>query len=111
MIYAPGKKVVCIDDDFSGLSEKSMRAFRQLPVKNAVYTIREFEDPSVKLEEIKNPKVKINMGGVLVDGEAGFHKNRFAPLLDNRDQMTDSLLEEISEGIEEELLEYFDLES
>lgn len=111
MTYAPGNRVVCVDDDFSELSEKSMKAFRQLPVKNAVYTIREFEDPSIKLEEIKNPKIKINMGGVLIDGEAGFHKSRFAPLLDNRNQLTDSLLEKISEGIGEELLEHFDLES
>jgi len=104
-VYTPGKKVVCVNDDFSGLPENNMRAFRQLPVKDVVYTIREFDDPSLKLEELLNPIVTMNVGGILMDQEGAFHKSRFAPLLEDREEMTDSILESIGIGIEEEMFE------
>lgn len=104
-IYTPGKKVVCINDDFSAMPQNNMKAFRQLPVKDVIYTVREFDDPSLKLEEINNPTVTMNVGGILMDQEGAFHKNRFAPLLEDREEMTESLLEDISIEIEEEMLE------
>lgn len=104
-IYTPGKKVVCINDDFDGLSEANRKVFSKLPVKDKVYTVREFDDPSLKLEEIVNPVVTMNVGGILMEQEGAFHKSRFAPLLENRDELSESILADISIEIEHEELE------
>lgn len=81
-----GQKVVCINDSFSDF----VRAiYRQLPVKDKSYTIREVflgREKLVKggdsatvgllLEELKNPPDPFHAG----QQELGFSSERFAPL-------------------------------
>lgn len=95
MRISVGSKVVCVNSDFSGLSENNRKVFKQLPTKGTVYTVREFDDPSIKLEEIVNPVVEMDVGGIRLNQEGAFHKNRFAPLLEDRDELTESILEDI----------------
>jgi len=81
-----GQRVVCINDVFS----PTVRAlYRQLPVKDNIYTIREVflgREKIVKggdtatvgllLEELVNPKDPFHQG----EQELGFTSERFAPL-------------------------------
>ena len=81
-----GQRVVCINDVFS----PTVRAlYRQLPVKDTIYTIREVflgREKIVKggdtatvgllLEELVNPKDPFHQG----EQELGFTSERFAPL-------------------------------
>jgi hypothetical protein len=81
-----GQRVVCVDDRFSDL----VRAiYRELPVKDVVYTIREVflgREKIVKggdtatvgllLEELTNPPDPFHQG----QQELGFSSERFAPL-------------------------------
>lgn len=81
-----GQKVVCINDTFS----PTVRAlYKQLPVKDNIYTIREVflgREKIVKggdtatvgllLEELVNPKDPFHQG----EQELGFTSERFAPL-------------------------------
>jgi hypothetical protein len=81
-----GQKVVCINDTFS----PTIRAlYKQLPVKDNIYTVREVflgREKIVKggdtatvgllLEELKNPPDPFHQG----EQELGFSSERFAPL-------------------------------
>src|ERR1044071_6857097 len=81
-----GQKVVCINDTFS----PAIRAlYKQLPVKDNIYTVREVflgREKIVKggdtatvgllLEELKNPRDPFHQG----EQELGFSSERFAPL-------------------------------
>ncbi|MCE2861760.1 MAG: hypothetical protein RIR76_676 [Verrucomicrobiota bacterium] len=81
-----GQRVVCINDVFS----PTVRAlYRQLPVKDTIYTVREVflgREKIVKggdtatvgllLEELVNPKDPFHQG----EQELGFSSERFAPL-------------------------------
>ena len=81
-----GQKVVCINDTFSS----AVRAlYKQLPVKDNIYTIREVflgREKIVKggdtatvgllLEELVNPRDPFHQG----EQELGFSSERFAPL-------------------------------
>ena len=81
-----GQKVVCINDTFT----PTIRAlYKQLPVKDNIYTIREVflgREKIVKggdtatvgllLEELKNPPDPFHQG----EQELGFSSERFAPL-------------------------------
>jgi len=81
-----GQKVVCINDAFSA----TIRAlYRELPVKDNIYTIREVflgREKIVKggdtatvgllLEELTNPPDPFHQG----EQELGFSSERFAPL-------------------------------
>lgn len=81
-----GQRVVCINDTFSA----AIRAlYKQLPVKDNIYTVREVflgREKIVKggetatvgllLEELVNPRDPFHQG----DQELGFTSERFAPL-------------------------------
>lgn len=81
-----GQKVVCINDTFT----PTIRAlYKQLPVKDTVYTVREVflgREKIVKggdtatvgllLNELKNPPDPFHQGAQ----ELGFSSERFAPL-------------------------------
>jgi hypothetical protein len=81
-----GQKVVCINDTFS----PAIRAlYKQLPVKDTIYTVREVflgREKIVKggdtatvgllLEELTNPRDPFHQG----EQELGFSSERFAPL-------------------------------
>ncbi|MES2693003.1 MAG: hypothetical protein V4773_05985 [Verrucomicrobiota bacterium] len=81
-----GQKVVCINDTFS----PTIRAlYKQLPVKDTIYTVREVflgREKIVKggdsatvgllLEELTNPRDPFHQG----EQELGFTSERFAPL-------------------------------
>ena len=104
MSYRVGQKVVCVNDDFLQLAADPnfTRVFKQLPKRDVTYTIREYDAPSMKLEEIQNDEVLMDLGGLSIKEEPGFHQNRFAPLQENVEEMTEST----SVGIEEEVLEH-----
>ena len=81
-----GQKVICVNDMFS----PTVRAlYKQLPVKDTIYTVREVflgREKIVKggdsatvgllLEELVNPKDPFHQG----EQELGFSSERFAPL-------------------------------
>jgi hypothetical protein len=81
-----GQKVVCINDTFS----PTIRAlYKQLPVKDNIYTVREVflgrekivrggdtATVGLLLEELKNPPDPFHQG----EQELGFSSERFAPL-------------------------------
>src|ERR1041384_2011547 len=81
-----GQKVMCINDTFS----PTIRAlYKQLPVKDTIYTVREVflgREKIVKggdtatvgllLEELKNPKDPFHQG----EQELGFSSERCVPL-------------------------------
>jgi len=90
-MFDKGQKVVCINDDFSATVR---HLYRQLPVKDEVYTVREVTIGRAKvtssagggndisylvlLEELHNPDdpyMHENAGQ-----EMGFRSDRFAPL-------------------------------
>lgn len=85
-LMVKGQKVVCINDTFS----PAIRAlYKQLPVKDNIYTVREVflgREKIVKagdsatvgllLQEIKNPPDPFHQG----EQELGFSSERFAPL-------------------------------
>ena len=81
-----GQKVVCINDSFSQFVQA---IYKELPVKNRTYTIREVfvgREKIVKsndhatvgllLEELNNPEDPFHAG----KQELGFSSERFAPL-------------------------------
>lgn len=82
-----GQRVICVNDKFPPL----VRAlYKQLPVKDNIYTIREVflgrekivragdsATVGLLLEELTNPKDPFYKGG---DQELGFASDRFAPL-------------------------------
>ena len=106
MSYEVGSKVVCVDDTYD-LSDPLIRRLSK-PKKDVTYTIREIDSPMLLLEEIVNPEIPIDMGGFVINQEPGFHQNRFAPLHDNRDEMTDALLNSLE--LEHEEFEYIEVE-
>jgi hypothetical protein len=81
-----GQKVICINDTFS----PTIRAlYKQLPVKDNIYTVREVflgrekivrggdsATVGLLLEELKNPRDPFHQG----EQELGFSSERFAPL-------------------------------
>lgn len=84
-----GQRVVCVDDQFTGVSRL---LYVQLPKKGSVYTVRavyigrsrlrtgggEGEgEIGVLLEELQNPRDPTLKQGL--DGELGFKAERFAP--------------------------------
>lgn len=96
-----GQKVICINDTFS----PTVRAlYKQLPVKDTIYTIREVflgrekivrggdtATVGLLLEELTNPQDPFHQG----EQELGFSSERFAPLNTVPD-------EEAEKGVEEE---------
>jgi hypothetical protein len=81
-----GQKVVCINDSFS---EFIRALYRELPVKDHIYTVREVflgrekivrggdtATVGLLLEELKNPPDPFHQG----EQELGFSSERFAPL-------------------------------
>jgi hypothetical protein len=90
-----GQKVVCINDTFS----PTIRAlYKQLPVKDTIYTIREVflgREKIVKggdtatvgllLVELTNPKDPFHQG----EQELGFSSERFAPLNELPDEQAE----------------------
>ncbi len=92
-----GQKVVCINDTFT----PTIRAlYKQLPVKDTIYTIREVflgREKIVKggdtatvgllLEELTNPKDPFHQG----EQELGFTSERFAPLNELPDEEAEEL--------------------
>ena len=90
-----GQKVICINDTFS----PTIRAlYKQLPVKDNIYTVREVflgREKIVKggdsatvgllLEEITNPRDPFHQG----EQELGFSSERFAPLNELPDEQVE----------------------
>ncbi len=94
-----GQKVVCINDTFT---PTILALYKQLPVKDNIYTIREVflgREKIVKggdsatvgllLEELTNPKDPFHQG----QQELGFSSERFAPL----EELPDEKVEEEEE--------------
>jgi hypothetical protein len=102
MSFKVGQEVVCVNDSFDTSDPNFYRVFTQLPKKGITYTIREYDAPSIKLEEVQNSEVPMDMGGITMTEEPGFNQNRFAPLIEGSKEM-----EETAEAvIEKELLEH-----
>lgn len=92
-----GQKVVCINDTFT----PTIRAlYKQLPVKDTIYTIREVflgrekvvrggdtATVGLLLEELTNPKDPFHQG----EQELGFTSERFAPLNELPDEEAEEL--------------------
>lgn len=91
-----GQKVICVNDAFS----PTVRAlYKQLPVKDTIYTVREVflgREKIVKggdsatvgllLEELVNPKDPFHQG----EQELGFSSERFAPLNELPDEKAEA---------------------
>lgn len=104
-----GDKVVCVDDDFTThkINDPNFHLmFKQLPVKDEVYTVRSIDSVAIRLNEVVNPIVPINLGDrsnpIWIEDEPAFHISRFAPLLNNRDELTDNVLNGILKDIGED---------
>jgi hypothetical protein len=95
-MFEKGEKVVCVNGDFSATVR---RLYRQLPVKDNIYTIRDVRigrarvtsekgasDVSflVLLEELHNPDDPYMRDGA--GEEMGFRSDRFAPMVDVSDE-------------------------
>lgn len=91
MKFKVGDKVVCIDDNFDKTKPNFEKIFPRLPVKDVVYTIREYQEPSIKLVEIVNPKSIINLDGILIEDEGAFHEKRFAPIISSGMNLMESI--------------------
>jgi len=102
MSYKVGQQVVCIDATFDTSDPDFFRVFKQLPSKGKTYTIREYDAPSIKLEEVQNPEIPMDMGGITITEEPGFNQRRFAPLVETSEEMKEST----SVVIEKEVLEH-----
>jgi hypothetical protein len=90
-MFLKGQKVVCVDDNFS---QSARLLFKQLPVKDVVYTVREVYvgrgnilkahsgtmegEIGILLVELVNPPDPSLRKGLLY--ELGFKAERFAPL-------------------------------
>lgn len=111
MSFEVGKKVVCIDGNFDITDPEFRLVFQQLPKKGVVYTIREWDSPSVKLEEVLNSEVPMNMGGIVITEEPGFNERRFKPLQDIANEMSTAILNNIDiEKKDYEEYEYLEVE-
>lgn len=106
MSYKPGSKVVCVNDEFD-LTDPVIRSMVR-PKKDIVYTVRDCEEGMVRLEEISNKEMPMYFGGVILMVEPGFAQNRFAPLLDNRDELTENMLNTLKLDVKE--YEYLEIE-
>lgn len=99
-----GQKVVCVNDSFSDI----VRAiYKELPVKDNIYTIREVflgREKVVKggdsatvgllLEELTNPPDPFHKG----EQELGFSSERFAPLNELPDEEAEEAAAEVFQG-------------
>lgn len=111
MDHKVGSKVVCVDGDFTTHIENDpdfFQTFHGIPKEGKTYKVRTSECGAVRLDEIVNPVGPINLGepiGVIWD-EPAFEGVRFAPLLDNRDDLTNEMLKGIglTTPMEEEFL-------
>lgn len=84
MSFRVGQKVVCVNDQNFKADRRldGKRILPNRPVRGSVYTIRGFyEDDSVYLEEIHNPKNVVWLDG---RGEAAFSLLRFRPLVEDK---------------------------
>lgn len=102
MSFNVGQRVVCLNGDFPG---PIRRIFKALPVKDVVYTVRKVYmarsvafpkvpdsadgEIGVLLQELVNPPDPGNKHG----RELGFSIDRFAPLQEDLDKLTESLPE------------------
>jgi hypothetical protein len=106
MSYKVGQEVVCINSTFDTSDPDFYRVFKQLPKKGITYTIREYDAPSIKLEEVQNSEVPMDMGGITMNEEPGFNQNRFAPLIEGRQGMSESSFNTFEPEVKEyELIE------
>lgn len=106
-MFSNGQRVVCINDDFPEI----IRAiYRQLPVKDTVYTVRAVGvgrgqlapkssggsdgEIIVYLKELSNPdpEARFSKGGL----ELGFNSERFAPLEELPDEVAEEELTAIA---------------
>lgn len=95
-MFIEGQKVICINDDFSLVIKK---LYKELPVKDEIYTVRAVFPAREKLAVIRHGKIVPNGGseaapgiGILLkeltnppdpfcsERELGFTAERFAPL-------------------------------
>jgi len=99
-----GQKVVCVNDSFP---EYVRAIYRELPVKDNIYTVREVflgREKVVKggnsatvgllLEELTNPKDPFHKG----EQELGFSSERFAPLNELPDAEEEAVAAGVFEG-------------
>lgn len=82
-----GKKVVCINDNFSNLNSDQLNTIPNRPVKDSIYTIRDafktHNGYAYHLVEITNPKLEHPSG--LGTFEPSFNQIRFSdPINDGR---------------------------
>ena len=98
-MFVKGQKVVCVNDQFPA---PALKLYSQLPKKDSVYTIRSVYigrgnytraksgqmegEIGLLLEELINPRdpsLKANL-----TGELGFNSERFAPLVQEEDELS-----------------------
>ena len=89
IMFSPGQKVACVDDQFPLGIEKLYTA---LPTKDEIYTIRDLVpgvslqnsegEVAVYLVELVNPVNRHNV-------EYGFNAERFAPLVTDEDEVAE----------------------
>ena len=108
MGFKVGQKVICVDGSFDTHDEEFRRVFTQLPEEGVVYTIREIDSPSVKLDEISNKPVPMDFGGVTFEEEPGFHERRFKPLEEQVNKMSSAILKGVE--LEKEDFDYIEVE-
>lgn len=114
--YSVGSKVVCVDDLFDITLPNFQDIFHQLPKNEVTYKVRENDGSgAIKLEEIVNPEFPFDLGAGVMWTEPAFAQVRFAPLLEDRDELSESLLEDIeldvlvNEGMQDLEIESYEL--
>lgn len=99
MNFKPGDKIYCVNADFDTTQPNFTEAFLELPVEDVLYICRENDNGRVLLEEIVNPVLPFMVGDITIMIESGFAASRFVKPLTDRNELTDALLESISEDI------------
>jgi hypothetical protein len=91
MKFKVGDRVACIDDNFDKTKPNFEKIFPNLPIRDLVYTVREYQEPAVKLVEIVNPTSIINLDGISIEDEGAFHEKRFAPVISSGMDLMESI--------------------
>jgi len=92
-MFAPGQKVVCIDDDFSNLPHALLLRYSDLPLKGVVYVIRDLV-PGVSIGGDEGETV-VYLVGIINEPnkhgiEPGYNAERFAPLQSDFDRLEEN---------------------
>ena len=80
--YHKGAVVVFVgnlENEFMASPINFLEACHSMPEIGKKYTVREFRGDSILLEEVINPKMQMDMGGIPMMVEYAFDVRKFAP--------------------------------